>query len=62
VDTYILATTIVDLIDTNNAKPVWRGIATEKLSHKPEKATKEIVEDIDEMFEDYPPVRARISD
>jgi len=62
VDTYIEGTTIVDLIDTQSSKPVWRGTATEKMSHKPEKASKEIAEDIKDMFEDYPPVRSRISD
>jgi hypothetical protein len=62
VDTYLEATTVVDLIDATSEKMVWRGTATGSISHKPEKAAKKYAKRIAEMFEKYPPFTGRISD
>ena len=62
VDTYLEATTVVDLIDVTSEKVVWRGTAIGSISHKPEKAAKKFAKRIAEMFEEYPPFTGRISD
>ena len=62
VDTYLEATTVVDLIDATSEKMVWRGTAIGSISHKPEKAAKKYAKRIAEMFEEYFPFRGRISD
>jgi Domain of unknown function (DUF4136) len=62
VNTYLEATTVVDLIDPTSEKVVWCGTAIGSISHKPEKASKKHAKRIAEMFEDYPPSTGRISD
>jgi len=62
VDTYLEATTVVDLIDVASDKMVWRGTAKGSISHKPEKASRKYAKRIAEMFEEYPPFTRRISD
>ncbi len=62
VDTYLENTTVVNLIDTASGKAVWRATSKGTISDKPEKATKKTGKAIAEMFEGYPPLRARISD
>jgi Domain of unknown function (DUF4136) len=62
VNTYLEATTVVDLLDATSEKMVWRGTATGSISHKPEKAAKKYAKRIAEMFEEYPPFTGRISD
>jgi hypothetical protein len=62
VNTYLEATTVVDLIDPASQKMVWSGTATGSISHKPEKASKKHAKRIAEMFEEYPPSTGRISD
>jgi hypothetical protein len=62
VDTYLEATTVVDLIDVTSEKMVWRGTAIGSISHKPEKAARKYAKRIAEMFEEYPPFTGRISD
>jgi len=62
VDTYLQATTVVDLIDVTSEKMVWRGTAIGSISHKPEKAARKYAKRIAEMFEEYPPFTGRISD
>jgi hypothetical protein len=61
VDTYLEATTVVDLIDVTSEKVVWHGTAEGSISHKPEKATKKYAKRVAEMFEKYPPFTGRIS-
>jgi hypothetical protein len=55
VDTYEEGTLVVDLFDMDSKKVIWRSIATDTLSSKPEKNTKKIDKAIDKMFKDYPP-------
>src|SRR5262245_48781682 len=62
VDTELIATTTVNLIDTASDKIVWRGVSVGEISDKPEKASKKTAKRIEEMFEEFPPLRNRISD
>jgi hypothetical protein len=55
VRTYIVGTLIVDLIDSCTQKVVWQGVATDKISRKPEKRTKESDKWIAKMFRGFPP-------
>jgi len=55
VRTYIVGTLTVDLIDSRTRKVIWQGVATDKLSRKPEKRTKDSDKWIEKMFRGYPP-------
>ena len=55
VRTYLVGTLIVDLIDPCTHKVVWQGIATDKLSRKPEKRTKDSDKWVEKMFRGFPP-------
>ena len=45
---------VVDVIDANQKKLVWRGMATEKLSDKKEKLIKQVNTAVEKMFQQYP--------
>jgi hypothetical protein len=55
VRTYLVGTLTVDLIDPCTQKVVWQGVATDKLSRKPEKRTKDSDKWIEKMFRGFPP-------
>ncbi|HYR89915.1 MAG TPA: DUF4136 domain-containing protein [Terriglobia bacterium] len=55
IETYEVGTIVVDLFDMDSRRVVWRGVATETISDKPEKNTKKINKAIEEMFEHFPP-------
>jgi hypothetical protein len=55
VETYEVGTLTVDLFDAKSKKLVWQGVATDTLSHKPEKRTKEFDKEIEKMFRNFPP-------
>lgn len=46
---------VVDLIEAREKKLVWRGVATDTVSDKPEKNEKKINNAAKKMFEKYPP-------
>jgi Domain of unknown function (DUF4136) len=50
-----VGTLVIDLLDPNAKLLVFRGIATDTLSSKPEANTKKIVKAVDKIFEKYPP-------
>ena len=54
VETYEVGTLIVDLFDASTKQVIWRGVATDTLSDKPEKNTKKLEKVVDEMFKQYP--------
>jgi hypothetical protein len=54
-----VGTLTVDLFDPKSKKLVWQGVATDTLSHKPEKRTKEFDKEIEKMFKDFPPAVVR---
>src|SRR5262245_46073345 len=53
--TYVVGTLTVDLIDSRTKKVVWQGVASDKISRKPEKRTKDSDKWIEKMFRGYPP-------
>lgn len=62
VDTYKVGTLVVDLFDAKTKEVVWRGVATETLSDKPEKNAKKLEDVVEDMFKKYPPKEARKGD
>jgi Domain of unknown function (DUF4136) len=50
-----VGTLVVDIYDTNSQDLVWRGLAHDQLSDKPEKDTKKLEKAVDKMFEKFPP-------
>ena len=45
---------VVDLIDANAKKLVWRGMAQQNLSPKPEKLESQVQDAVAKMFKQYP--------
>ncbi|MFY9731100.1 MAG: DUF4136 domain-containing protein [Candidatus Acidiferrales bacterium] len=54
---YEVGTIIIDMFDSRTKQLVWRGLATEALSEKPEKDTKKVEKAIDKLFKNFPPTR-----
>ena len=54
-ETYKVGTLVVDLFDTNTAKLIWRGSASDTLSDKSDKNIKTLNSDVQRMFEHFPP-------
>jgi hypothetical protein len=50
-----VGTLVVELLDPQQKQLVFRGIATDTLSDKPEKNTKKINKAVQKMFDKYPP-------
>jgi hypothetical protein len=50
-----VGTLIVDIYDTSSKHLVWRGMAHETLSDKPEKNTEKIQKAVDKMLDKFPP-------
>lgn len=50
-----VGTLLVDVFDGHSKKLVWRGVASEALSSKPEKNEKKLEKDVEEMFKKFPP-------
>ena len=55
VHTYAVGTIVVDMFDARTKQIIWRGVATETLSGKPEKDTKELEKAVDKLFRKFPP-------
>jgi len=55
VDTYAVGTLVVDLFDANTKKLIWRGTASDTLSDKADKNTKNLNKGVTKMFEHFPP-------
>ena len=45
---------VVDVIDASQKKLAWRGMATDKLSDKPEKLLQQVNTAVEKMFQRYP--------
>jgi Domain of unknown function (DUF4136) len=52
---YEVGTIVVDLFDTRTKEIIWRGVASDSLSEKPEKDTKKLEKAIDKLFRRFPP-------
>jgi hypothetical protein len=55
VDNVPVGTLIVDMYDTKSKALVWRGMAHDQLSDKPDKNTKKLEKAVDKMFDKFPP-------
>jgi hypothetical protein len=55
VDKYKVGTLVVDLFDVNTRKVVWRGSASDALSNKSDKNTRELDKGVQKMFAHFPP-------
>ena len=52
---YLVGTLVVDIFDAKNKQLLFRGIAQDELSDKPEKNQKKLAKASDKMFKDFPP-------
>ena len=55
VETYTMGTLIVDIYDARTKQMVWRGVAVDSVSDKPEKNASRINKALEKMFSKYPP-------
>jgi Domain of unknown function (DUF4136) len=55
VDYNRVGTLVVDVFDSGTKKLIWRGVAEDTLSSKPEKNDKKLDEAVDKMFDHFPP-------
>jgi hypothetical protein len=55
VDYEKVGTLVVDVFDSSTKKLVWRGVAQDTLSSKPEKNDKKLEEATEKMFDHFPP-------
>jgi hypothetical protein len=46
---------VVDLFDTRSKQLVWRGVATDTLSEKPDKNVKKLNKAVEKLFKNFPP-------
>ena len=56
---YTVGTLVVDIFDAKSKGLLWRGIAQDELSDKPEKNIKKLGKASDKLFKDFPPGSAK---
>ncbi len=54
VKSYEVGTITVDLFDTESKKVIWQGVATDEVSSRPQKRTRETDKQIEKMFKNFP--------
>ena len=54
-ETYIEGTLVVDLLDAQNRRVVWRGTVTNEVFEKPKSETHEAEKVIEKLFKGFPP-------
>jgi hypothetical protein len=59
VQTYKVGTLVVDIVDANSKKLIWRGSASDTLSNNSDKNIKELDKGVNKMFSHFPPVVGR---
>jgi hypothetical protein len=59
VQNYRVGSLVLDMYDTRNKQLIWRGIASDTLSDKPQKNEKNLDKSVDKMLKDFPPKGAR---
>jgi hypothetical protein len=52
---YEVGTLVVDLFDARSKQLVWRGVATDTLSEKPDKDIKKLNKAVQKLFKNFPP-------
>jgi len=50
-----VGTLVIDMYDTSSEHLLWRGLAYEQLSDKPDKDTKKLEKAVDKLFDKFPP-------
>jgi hypothetical protein len=55
VDNIPIGTLVVDIYDSSSHHLVWRGMAHDQLSDKPEKNTEKLDKAVDKLFDKFPP-------
>ena len=55
VDKIPVGTLVIDIYDSSSKNLIWRGMASDQLSEKPEKDTKKLDKAVDKMFAKFPP-------
>jgi Domain of unknown function (DUF4136) len=50
-----VGTLIIDMYDTSTKQLLWRGLAHDQLSDKPDKDTKKLEKAVNKMFDKFPP-------
>lgn len=55
VENYRVGSLVVDMYDARNKQLIWRGVASDTLSNKPEKNEKTLDKAVDKMLKDFPP-------
>jgi len=55
VDNYKVGTLIVTMFEVNSKQLIWRGTSSSDLSGNPEKNTKKLDKDVQQMFKKFPP-------
>jgi len=56
---YMVGTLVVDIFDAKTKNLLFRGIAQDEISDKPEKNIKKIDKAANKMFKDFPPGSAK---
>ena len=52
---YTVGTLVVDIFDKTGQNLLWRGVAQDELSDKPDKNAKKLAKASDKLFKDFPP-------
>jgi hypothetical protein len=52
---YLVGTLVVDIFDAKTKELMYRGIAQDEISDKPEKNIKKVAKAADKLFKDFPP-------
>jgi hypothetical protein len=52
---YPVGSLVLDMYDTHNKQLIWRGVASDSLSDKPEKNEKKLDKAVDKMLDHFPP-------
>jgi hypothetical protein len=55
VENYRVGSLVLDFYDARTKQLIWRGVAQDTLSEKPEKNEKKLEKSINKMFEHFPP-------
>jgi hypothetical protein len=55
VETYAVGTLVLDLYDARNKQLIWRGVAQQSLSDKPDKNEKKLEKAVEKMLDHFPP-------
>jgi hypothetical protein len=50
-----VGTLVVDIYDTSTKQLIWRGLAHDQLTNKPDKDTKKLERAVDKLFDRFPP-------